>query len=41
MAMAKVRMIGRDDEIVQTAIGDMASRIAERLQPHHIILFGS
>lgn len=39
--MAKARMIGRDDEIVQTTIGDMASRIAERFQPNHIILFGS
>ena len=34
-------MIGGDDEIVQTAIGDMASRIAERFQPYRIILFGS
>lgn len=41
MVMSKARMIGRDDEIVQTTIGDMASRIAERFQPHHIILFGS
>ena len=41
MAVAKARMIGGDDEIVQTAIGDMVSRIAERFQPHRIILFGS
>ena len=41
MVMAKARVTGGDDEIVQTAIGDMASRIAERFQPHRIILFGS
>ena len=41
MAMAKARVIGGDNEIVQTAIGDMASHIAERFRPHRIILFGS
>ena len=41
MAVAKTRMIGGDDEVVPTAIEDMANRIAERFQPHRIILFGS
>ena len=41
MSVAKDRMTGGDDCIVQTAIGDMASRIAERFNPHRIILFGS
>ena len=39
--MAKARVIGGDDEIVQTAIGDMVSCIAERFKPYRIILFGS
>ena len=39
--MAKSRVIGGDDEIVQTAIGDMASRIVECFQPHRIMLFSS
>ena len=41
MAVAKARMTGGDDEIVQTAIGDMVARIAERFQPRRIMLFGS
>ncbi len=39
--MAKVRVVGGDDEMAGAVIESMANRIAEKFRPHRIILFGS
>ena len=39
--MARVRVVGGDDETAGAVIESMAKRIAEKFRPRRIILFGS